>query len=137
MPYEGTVRLSVGTRESFAVLRSRANRLARRWLRVCATSRPPPLLSQSPGLAPMVAPWPPKAPCPTEAPTAQGVPVQPRRPLTKPVLPQADAPLPPGLPARAGQCGFSREEVQQILQERTELKANLFLLKEELAYFQR
>uniref|UniRef100_A0A452FNE8 Rab-interacting lysosomal protein n=1 Tax=Capra hircus TaxID=9925 RepID=A0A452FNE8_CAPHI len=60
-----------------------------------------------------------------------------RRPLTKPVLPQADAPLPPGLPARAGQCGFSREEVQQILQERNELKANLFLLKEELAYFQR
>uniref|UniRef100_A0AC11CF33 Rab interacting lysosomal protein n=2 Tax=Ovis aries TaxID=9940 RepID=A0AC11CF33_SHEEP len=49
----------------------------------------------------------------------------------------ADAPLPPGLPAKAGQCGFSREEVQQILQERNELKANLFLLKEELAYFQR
>ncbi|XP_052514567.1 rab-interacting lysosomal protein [Budorcas taxicolor] len=49
----------------------------------------------------------------------------------------ADAPLPPGLPAKAGQCGFSREEVQQILQERNELKANVFLLKEELAYFQR
>ncbi|KAF4012193.1 hypothetical protein G4228_003773 [Cervus hanglu yarkandensis] len=49
----------------------------------------------------------------------------------------ADAPPPPGLPAKAGQCGFSREEVQQILQERNELKANVFLLKEELAYFQR
>lgn len=49
----------------------------------------------------------------------------------------ADAPLPPGLPAKAGQCSFSREEVQQILQERNELKANVFLLKEELAYFQR
>nr|XP_020765495.1 rab-interacting lysosomal protein [Odocoileus virginianus texanus] len=49
----------------------------------------------------------------------------------------ADAPPPPGLPTKAGQCGFSREEVQQILQERNELKANVFLLKEELAYFQR
>lgn len=49
----------------------------------------------------------------------------------------ADAPPPPGLPRKAGQCGFSREEVQQILQERNELKANVFLLKEELAYFQR
>lgn len=91
-----------------------------------------PTLSQSPGLAPMVAPWPPEAPC-----QSSRVPVQPRRPLTKPVLPQADAPLPPGLPAKAGQCSFSREEVQQILQERNELKANVFLLKEELAYFQR
>ena len=99
---------------------------------MCATSRPPPLLSQSPGLAPMVAPWPPEAPC-----QSSRVPVQPRCPLTKPVLPQADAPLPPGLPAKAGQCSFSREEVQQILQERNELKANVFLLKEELAYFQR
>ncbi|KAI5268616.1 Rab-Interacting Lysosomal Protein [Manis pentadactyla] len=35
------------------------------------------------------------------------------------------------------QCGFSREELEQILQERNELKANVFLLKEELAYFQR
>lgn len=36
-----------------------------------------------------------------------------------------------------GQCNFSREELEQILQERNELKANVFLLKEELAYFQR
>lgn len=36
-------------------------------------------------------------------------------------------------PAKAGQCSFSREEVQQILPGRNELKANLFLLKEELA----
>lgn len=36
-----------------------------------------------------------------------------------------------------GQCSFSRAEVEQILQERNELKANVFLLKEELAYFQR
>lgn len=40
-------------------------------------------------------------------------------------------------PSDVGQCGFSREELQQILQERNELKANVFLLKEELAYFQR
>nr|1YHN_B Chain B, Rab interacting lysosomal protein [Homo sapiens] len=31
----------------------------------------------------------------------------------------------------------SREEFEQILQERNELKAKVFLLKEELAYFQR
>lgn len=43
----------------------------------------------------------------------------------------------PGNPPEAVQCGFSREEVEQILQERNELKANVFLLKEELAYFQR
>lgn len=40
-------------------------------------------------------------------------------------------------PSNIGQCGFSREELEQILQERNELKANVFLLKEELAYFQR
>ncbi|XP_044104114.1 rab-interacting lysosomal protein [Neovison vison] len=44
---------------------------------------------------------------------------------------------PPGHPSKAGQCSFSREELEQILQERNELKANVFLLKEELAYFQR
>uniref|UniRef100_A0A8C7B207 Rab-interacting lysosomal protein n=1 Tax=Neovison vison TaxID=452646 RepID=A0A8C7B207_NEOVI len=43
----------------------------------------------------------------------------------------------PGHPSKAGQCSFSREELEQILQERNELKANVFLLKEELAYFQR
>ncbi|XP_012508478.1 PREDICTED: rab-interacting lysosomal protein isoform X2 [Propithecus coquereli] len=43
----------------------------------------------------------------------------------------------PWRPSEAGQCGFSREELEQILQERNELKANVFLLKEELAYFQR
>ncbi|NXB08631.1 RILP protein, partial [Cnemophilus loriae] len=34
-------------------------------------------------------------------------------------------------------CCFSKEEVQQILQERNELKTNLFLVQEELAYYQR
>ncbi|XP_064892503.1 rab-interacting lysosomal protein isoform X2 [Columba livia] len=34
-------------------------------------------------------------------------------------------------------CCFSREELQQILQERNELKTNLFLVQEELAYYQR
>ncbi|XP_045382103.1 rab-interacting lysosomal protein isoform X1 [Lemur catta] len=43
----------------------------------------------------------------------------------------------PWHPSEAGQCRFSREELEQILQERNELKANVFLLKEELAYFQR
>eukprot|EP00074_Homo_sapiens_P053056 XP_005256868.1 rab-interacting lysosomal protein isoform X1 [Homo sapiens] len=42
-----------------------------------------------------------------------------------------------GRPSEAGQCRFSREEFEQILQERNELKAKVFLLKEELAYFQR
>uniref|UniRef100_A0A2I3TDB3 Rab-interacting lysosomal protein n=1 Tax=Pan troglodytes TaxID=9598 RepID=A0A2I3TDB3_PANTR len=42
-----------------------------------------------------------------------------------------------GGPSEAGQCRFSREEFEQILQERNELKAKVFLLKEELAYFQR
>ncbi|XP_024593012.1 rab-interacting lysosomal protein isoform X1 [Neophocaena asiaeorientalis asiaeorientalis] len=50
---------------------------------------------------------------------------------------RADALPSPGRPHKVGQCGFSREEVEQILQERNELKANVFLLKEELAYFQR
>ncbi|XP_023441933.1 rab-interacting lysosomal protein isoform X2 [Dasypus novemcinctus] len=43
----------------------------------------------------------------------------------------------PGHPPEVRPCGFSREELKQILQERNELKANVFLLKEELAYFQR
>jgi Rab-interacting lysosomal protein len=58
-------------------------------------------------------------------------------PLTMPDLPQMDAPQQPGSPLQAGQGSFSREEVEQILQERNELKANVFLLKEELAYFER
>uniref|UniRef100_A0A8C8RFM6 Rab interacting lysosomal protein n=1 Tax=Pelusios castaneus TaxID=367368 RepID=A0A8C8RFM6_9SAUR len=33
--------------------------------------------------------------------------------------------------------GFSKEEFQQILQERNELKTSLFLVQEELAYYQR
>ncbi|XP_072209732.1 rab-interacting lysosomal protein [Excalfactoria chinensis] len=37
-------------------------------------------------------------------------------------------------PAR---CCFSMEELQQILQERNELKTNLFLVQEELGYYQR
>lgn len=32
---------------------------------------------------------------------------------------------------------YSKEELQQILQERNELKTNLFLVQEELAYYQR
>uniref|UniRef100_K7G3T3 RH2 domain-containing protein n=2 Tax=Pelodiscus sinensis TaxID=13735 RepID=K7G3T3_PELSI len=32
---------------------------------------------------------------------------------------------------------FSKEELQQILQERNELKTSLFLVQEELAYYQR
>ncbi|XP_048375058.1 rab-interacting lysosomal protein isoform X2 [Sphaerodactylus townsendi] len=35
-----------------------------------------------------------------------------------------------------GRC-FSKEELQQILQERNELKTSLFLVREELAYYQR
>lgn len=56
-----------------------------------------------------------------------------------PVTPEDPADTPPQTqhPPEAEQCGFSREEVEQILQERNELKTNVFLLKEELAYFQR
>ncbi|XP_072496040.1 rab-interacting lysosomal protein isoform X3 [Notamacropus eugenii] len=41
-------------------------------------------------------------------------------------------PLSPGKPE-----GFSKEEVSQILHERNELKANVFLLREELNYYRR
>uniref|UniRef100_A0A2R8ZVX1 Rab-interacting lysosomal protein n=1 Tax=Pan paniscus TaxID=9597 RepID=A0A2R8ZVX1_PANPA len=51
--------------------------------------------------------------------------------------PPAEAAQQLGGPSEAGQCRFSREEFEQILQERNELKAKVFLLKEELAYFQR
>ncbi|XP_043855875.1 rab-interacting lysosomal protein isoform X2 [Dromiciops gliroides] len=40
-------------------------------------------------------------------------------------------------PAQGKPNGFSREEVSQILQERNELKANVFLLQEELNYYHR
>lgn len=62
---------------------------------------------------------------------------QPRHPPVQPSLAQTDAPQQEQCPSNAGQCGFSREELEQILKERNELKANVFLLKEELAYFQR
>nr|XP_060612630.1 rab-interacting lysosomal protein isoform X2 [Anolis sagrei ordinatus] len=42
----------------------------------------------------------------------------------------------PGAPGRAGNT-FSREELRQILEERNELKTSLFLVQEELAYYQR
>uniref|UniRef100_A0A8B9FX24 Rab interacting lysosomal protein n=1 Tax=Amazona collaria TaxID=241587 RepID=A0A8B9FX24_9PSIT len=54
-----------------------------------------------------------------------------------------EAPSPTGepQPQDAGRspahCCFSKEELQQILQERNELKTNLFLVQEELAYYQR
>ncbi|KAF7471496.1 rab-interacting lysosomal protein [Marmota monax] len=62
-----------------------------------------------------------------------------QRPELDPVTPEdpTHTPPQPEHPPEAGQCGFSREEVEQILQERNELKTNVFLLKEELAYFQR
>ncbi|XP_060060106.1 rab-interacting lysosomal protein isoform X3 [Erinaceus europaeus] len=47
-----------------------------------------------------------------------------------------DARKQPEDPTKIGPCSFSRDELEQILQERNELKANVFLLKEELAYFQ-
>lgn len=51
---------------------------------------------------------------------------------------QVDGSQEPGCPSKAEPCAaFSRDEVEQILKERNELKANVFLLKEELAYFQR
>ncbi|KAK2504849.1 hypothetical protein MC885_019055 [Smutsia gigantea] len=64
-----------------------------------------------------------------------GVPGCEERQEPEPATAGAGAPgTPEGL---VEQCGFSREELEQILQERNELKANVFLLKEELAYFQR
>ncbi|KAM9370649.1 rab-interacting lysosomal protein [Phaethornis superciliosus] len=42
-----------------------------------------------------------------------------------------------GVGRRPADCCFSKEELQQILQERNELKTNLFLVQEELAYYQR
>uniref|UniRef100_A0A8C6YMT5 Rab interacting lysosomal protein n=1 Tax=Nothoprocta perdicaria TaxID=30464 RepID=A0A8C6YMT5_NOTPE len=52
-------------------------------------------------------------------------------------LPAEDTPLRPGPGKSPAHCCFSREELQQILQERNELKTNLFLVQEELAYYQR
>ncbi|XP_010222356.1 PREDICTED: rab-interacting lysosomal protein, partial [Tinamus guttatus] len=48
-----------------------------------------------------------------------------------------EASLQHGLGKSPTHCCFSREELQQILQERNELKTNLFLVQEELAYYQR
>ncbi|XP_071621740.1 rab-interacting lysosomal protein isoform X1 [Heliangelus exortis] len=42
-----------------------------------------------------------------------------------------------GMGRSPADCCFSKEELQQILQERNELKTNLFLVQEELAYYQR
>ncbi|XP_059573132.1 rab-interacting lysosomal protein isoform X2 [Alligator mississippiensis] len=44
---------------------------------------------------------------------------------------------PPGRATSSADRGFSKEELQQILQERNELKTSLFLVREELAYYQR
>ncbi|XP_068271757.1 rab-interacting lysosomal protein isoform X2 [Nyctibius grandis] len=61
----------------------------------------------------------------------------------KPSLERASSPAeePQHQDAGAGRspahCCFSKEELQQILQERNELKTNLFLVQEELAYYQR
>ncbi|NXC26683.1 RILP protein, partial [Campylorhamphus procurvoides] len=71
-----------------------------------------------------------------------------RRSRTAPESPQPEpglegAPLPMKEPQHQeedrspAQCCFSKEELQQILQERNELKTNLFLVQEELAYYQR
>lgn len=66
-------------------------------------------------------------------------------PADSPSTPQEGAPTPAEEPqpqdAEPGRspahCCFSKEELQQILQERNELKTNLFLVQEELAYYQR
>ncbi|XP_061461506.1 scavenger receptor class F member 1-like [Rhineura floridana] len=50
----------------------------------------------------------------------------------------AAAPPGEGLPGRGQRdSSFSKEELQQVLQERNELKTSLFLVQEELAYYQR
>ncbi|NXJ97516.1 RILP protein, partial [Corythaixoides concolor] len=60
-------------------------------------------------------------------PSLEGVPL----PMEEPQHQDADTGRSPA------HCCFSREELQQILQERNELKTNLFLVQEELAYYQR
>ncbi|XP_076210812.1 rab-interacting lysosomal protein [Aptenodytes patagonicus] len=60
-------------------------------------------------------------------PSLEGVP----SPAEEPQHQDADAGRSPA------HCCFSKEELQQILQERNELKTNLFLVQEELAYYQR
>nr|XP_009674219.1 PREDICTED: rab-interacting lysosomal protein [Struthio camelus australis] len=52
-------------------------------------------------------------------------------------LPAEEDPLHQGPTKSPAHCCFSKEELQQILQERNELKTNLFLVQEELAYYQR
>ncbi|XP_009947983.1 PREDICTED: rab-interacting lysosomal protein, partial [Leptosomus discolor] len=57
--------------------------------------------------------------------------------------PQEEAPSPTAEPQHQdvgrspAHCCFSKEMLQEILQERNELKTNLFLVQEELAYYQR
>ncbi|NXX87297.1 RILP protein, partial [Urocolius indicus] len=48
-----------------------------------------------------------------------------------------EEPQPRDVSRSPSHCCFSKEELQQILQERNELKTNLFLVQEELAYYQR
>ncbi|KFP27950.1 Rab-interacting lysosomal protein, partial [Colius striatus] len=48
-----------------------------------------------------------------------------------------EEPQPQDVGRSPSHCCFSKEELQQILQERNELKTNLFLVQEELAYYQR
>ncbi|NXK12766.1 RILP protein, partial [Herpetotheres cachinnans] len=57
----------------------------------------------------------------------------------QPPKPNLEGTPPPGEEPRHqdAHCCFSKEELQQILQERNELKTNLFLVQEELAYYQR
>nr|XP_056720974.1 rab-interacting lysosomal protein [Euleptes europaea] len=63
-----------------------------------------------------------------------------RREPSGPGLDKGAAAVPPSEepPCRpqGGRC-FSKEELQEILQERNELKTSLFLVREELAYYQR
>lgn len=61
--------------KGFAVLRGRANRLARRWLRVCAQPASSPTQPERPGTH---VPWPPRL-LPNRGAHTQGVPVQPGR----------------------------------------------------------
>ncbi|XP_074119953.1 rab-interacting lysosomal protein isoform X2 [Sminthopsis crassicaudata] len=69
---------------------------------------------------------------------AEGAPAQPGAPEAPEACAEAGSRLPHAEPRAPGKPdGFSREEVSQILQERNELKANVFLLQEELNYYHR
>ncbi|NXV00544.1 RILP protein, partial [Cettia cetti] len=58
-------------------------------------------------------------------------------PAVEGALSPSEEPQPQDGDRSPAHCCFSREELQQILQERNELKTNLFLVQEELAYYQR